>query len=148
MRRIEKEGCENKSATKRRNHFRYSGEYRSTASGYHFADKHGVSRSEMRTKWWLSGDGRTFRDLVFPASDDIPALPIPAELASALTPYPADAPPTFVGHYWLPPSHPMMPLAPNVACLDFSVAKGGPLVAYCWDGAERPLDANQFVTSE
>jgi hypothetical protein len=115
--------------------------------GYRFADKHGISRSNMRTRWWLSGHGRTFSELVFPASDDIPAIPVPTDLASALAPYPDDAPPAFVGHYWLPPSHPKMPLAPNVACLDYSVAKGGPLVAYRWEGA-GPLDANQFVTSE
>ena len=115
--------------------------------GYRFADKHGVSRSEMRTKWWLSGNGRTFRELVFPASDDIPAIPVPADLASALTPYPGDAPPAFVGHYWLPPNHPMTPLAANVACLDYSVAKGGPLVAYRWDGAGPLVDIG-FVSSE
>jgi hypothetical protein len=52
-----------------------------------------------------------------------------------------------VGHYWLPPSHPKAPLAANVACVDFSVAKGGPLVAYRWDGA-GPLAESAFVTSE
>ena len=115
--------------------------------GYRFADKHGVSRFEMRTKWWVSGDALTFRELFFPASDDIPAIPVPPDLASSLTPYPDDAPPAFVGHYWLPGGDPKAPLAKNVACLDYSVARGGPLVAYRWDGA-GPLADSGFVCSE
>ena len=40
-------------------------------------------------------------------------------------------------------------LAPNVACLDWSIAspKGGRLVAYCWDG-ERELCRDKFVYVE
>ncbi len=115
--------------------------------GYRFADRHGVSRSGMRTKWWVSGEGLTFKELVFPASDDIPAIPLPADLASALAPYAEDAPPAFVGHYWLAPSHPRAPLTRNVACVDFSVAKGGPLVAYRWNG-QGPLTDAGFVSSD
>jgi hypothetical protein len=37
------------------------------------------------------------------------------------------------------------PLAPNVACVDYSVAKGGRLAAYRWDG-EHALRADRFVT--
>jgi hypothetical protein len=37
------------------------------------------------------------------------------------------------------------PLAPNIACTDYSVAKpGGKLVAYRWDG-ERNLESDKFV---
>jgi hypothetical protein len=40
-------------------------------------------------------------------------------------------------------------LAPNVACLDYSVAakSGGRLVAYRWDGEQR-LDNAKFVFVE
>ena len=59
--------------------------------------------------------------------------------------YAASEPPTFIGHYWLPPATPQ-PLAPNVACVDYSVAKdGGMLTAYRWDG-ERGLDAAKMVS--
>jgi hypothetical protein len=116
-------------------------------NGYRFSDNQGFSRSKIRTKWWLSGAGRTYRDLVFPHCDDIPAIPVPAKQLSALTGYADQAPPVFVGHYWLPPGHPKVPLTENVACLDFSVAKGGPLVAYRWNGA-GPLNADGFVSSE
>ena len=59
--------------------------------------------------------------------------------------YAPTEPPTFIGHYWLPPARPE-PLAPNVACVDYSVAKdGGMLTAYRWDG-EAVLDAGKFVS--
>lgn len=51
--------------------------------------------------------------------------------------------PVFVGHYWL--GGMPAPLAPNIACLDYSVARpGGSLVAYRWDG-ERELAIEKFV---
>ena len=58
-----------------------------------------------------------------------------------------DAPPVFIGHYWLSDAlmgeSPQL-VAPNIACLDYSVAKGGPLTGYRWDGA-GPLNAANFV---
>ena len=49
----------------------------------------------------------------------------------------------FVGHYWLSGPRPTL-LRHNVACLDWSVAKGGFLCAYRWDG-EQVLDEKHFV---
>lgn len=70
-------------------------------------------------------------------------LPLTAEAAAA-RPYPADAPPVFFGHYWLSDARPRQ-RAPNVACLDYSVPKGGFLCAYRWDG-EWVLDPAKSVT--
>jgi len=53
--------------------------------------------------------------------------------------------PVFVGHYWLSGARPSL-LRGNVACLDWSVARGGFLCAYRWDG-ERTLDPARFVTA-
>ena len=40
------------------------------------------------------------------------------------------------------------PLAPNIACLDYSVVnRGGKLVAYRWDG-EQTLSQDKFVWVE
>ena len=39
------------------------------------------------------------------------------------------------------------PLAPNIACLDYSAGYGGPLVAYRFDG-ERILSPDKFVAVE
>jgi hypothetical protein len=61
----------------------------------------------------------------------------------AASPYPKSAKPVFVGHYWLSAQHPNV-LADNVACLDFSVAKGGFLCAYRWNG-EKKLSNDNFV---
>jgi cupin 2 domain-containing protein len=49
----------------------------------------------------------------------------------------------FVGHYGLSAHRPEI-LAENVACLDFSVAKGGFLCAYRWQG-EQKLSNDNFV---
>lgn len=114
---------------------------------YSHPDKQGFHRSNIRPRWWLAGAGRTFRDVVFPACDDIPVLPVPADLESTLPGYAETATPVFMGHYWLAPDSPRTPVTTNVVCLDYSVARGGPLVAYRWNGAGPLADAG-FVTSE
>ena len=53
-------------------------------------------------------------------------------------------PSVFVGHYWLHPASAKELVAPDIAVLDYSVAKDGPLTAYRWDG-EQKLDAAKFV---
>ena len=55
---------------------------------------------------------------------------------------PVDGAPVFVGHYWL--SGPPVLESLKVACLDWSAARDGPLVAYRWDG-ETELDSRHFV---
>jgi len=47
------------------------------------------------------------------------------------------------GHYWLADPTPV-PLAANVACLDYSVARGGFLCAYRFDG-EAALSRERFA---
>lgn len=59
-------------------------------------------------------------------------------------PYPTTAKPVFVGHYWLLAQRPEL-LADNVACLDYSVAKGSFLSAYRWHG-EQKLSNENFVS--
>ena len=59
-------------------------------------------------------------------------------------PYPTDAKPLFLGHYWMEGD--IKPLAENIACIDYSVAKPeGKLVAYRWDG-EQKIDTRKFVS--
>jgi len=54
--------------------------------------------------------------------------------------------PVILGHYWMEGQP--RPLAENIACLDYSVAKpGGKLVAYRWDG-EQTIDPGKFVWVE
>ena len=111
--------------------------------GLFFQDKEGHQRFKTRLRWYLSPEGQTYRTYAM-AAEEIPCdLPLAPEVIEAAAPYPADAKPVFMGHYWLSGSRPEL-LARNVACLDWSVAKGGFLCAYRWDG-ERELDQGKFV---
>ena len=55
---------------------------------------------------------------------------------------PIEGSPVFVGHHWFN-GHPAIE-SPKLACLDFSAAGGGPLVAYRWDG-EATLSNDKLV---
>jgi hypothetical protein len=113
--------------------------------GYEFSDGRGFVRSEIRVRWWIDGRGHTYRELVFPDCLTVPDSLPPNGDADWWSAYPADAPPVFFGHYWLPlPAVGPQPVAQNLACLDYSVARGGPLTAYRLDAA-RPLSPANFV---
>lgn len=113
--------------------------------GHFFTDKSGFQRHDIRLRWWENPYGKTYRQMVFPDSDTVPELPIPEKRMADLSEYPTGAPPVFMGHYWLPANAPCQPVARNIACLDYSVAKGGRLTAYRWDG-EGSLDTGKFVS--
>lgn len=114
-------------------------------AGATFRDKDGHERLATRVKWYESPAGHTYRTYAM-ASEPIESdKPLPEEVARAAVPYPEDAVPVFVGHYWLNGSQPEL-LRRNIACVDWSVAKGGFLCAYRWNG-EQELDARQFVWS-
>lgn len=105
----------------------------------HFLDKDGHKRYHIRIKWWEK-EG-TYNSLSIGAETDIPEDSVDID---HLISYNHTSPPVFVGHYWLHGTP--EPLAPNVACLDYSVAKpGGKLVAYRWDG-EKILTSENFVS--
>lgn len=109
-------------------------------SGYEIVDKSGHVRDTVRVKWYEQPAGRTYRGYHI-GSDDVPDLAIDPAAAERLVGYSLDAPPVLVGHYWL--TGMPVPLAANVACTDYSVAKNGKLVAYRWDG-ELALSAQKF----
>ncbi|WP_405243135.1 metallophosphoesterase [Lentisalinibacter salinarum] len=107
-------------------------------------DKGGNQRHRIRVRWWDS-HATTYREAHFgPESVEthIPDDPIEGD---HLVEYSHDDPPCFVGHYWLEGEP--APLAPNIACLDYSVAKeGGKLVAYRWDDGDVELSRERFVS--
>jgi hypothetical protein len=108
-------------------------------AGHSFTDKDGHVRDSIRVRWW-SPELATYRSAyIGPAGVDIPDGPIPA-----LDRFPEPDRPTFIGHYWFDPREPVAPAALRVACVDYSVARGGPLVAYRFDG-EPVLSADKFV---
>lgn len=78
---------------------------------------------------------------LFNCPDILRGQPISSDLKFNL--YPSDAPPVFFGHYWMEDKRPIIQ-SDNIICLDYSVAKGGSLVAYRWSG-ELQLSADNFV---
>jgi hypothetical protein len=111
--------------------------------GVSFVDRLGVRRTRARVRWYLEPRGQTAASYALPRFPVIPASPLPARVLAEARPYPADVPPVFFGHYWLDDPEPA-PLAANVACLDYSVARGGYLCAYRCDG-EPLIERGRFV---
>jgi hypothetical protein len=56
--------------------------------------------------------------------------------------HPYSGVPVLFGHYWFTGKPEV--ISPQFACLDYSVAKDGPLVAYRWDG-ETGLSSDKLV---
>ncbi len=113
-------------------------------NGLTMTDKEGTQRPSARIRWFELPNGRTCGQYALPVASDQALHHVAVPETVRACPYPKDAPPVFVGHYWLPDKKPA-PLAPNVACLDYSVAKDGMLAAYRYDG-ERTLQADRFMT--
>lgn len=101
--------------------------------GVSFRDKEGNPRTEARVRWWEDTEGRSLREVTLPRHPNMPDVKLGA--ADYAVYGPAEKP-VFFGHYWLWGT-PELQRA-NVACLDYSIAKGGQLVAYRWEG-EREL---------
>lgn len=117
------------------------GEERPLPQGASFHDKDGHERHEVRTRWWHPNPA-TLADIALapPASlAQLTGLPLPADLLRT-----TDDVPTFFGHYWM--TGPLELQSPTMACVDYSVGKGGPLVAYRWSG-ESQLTPDNFVST-
>jgi len=98
--------------------------------GVSFNDSDGRARNDMRVKWWSDPHGKTFNEIGL--SGEFPEEPVPDEIADTIYTYPETDPLFFFGHYWLQGIPHIQ--KKNVCCLDFSVAKGGVLTAYRWNG--------------
>lgn len=104
----------------------------------------GYERRMFRTKFWGRA-AQTYGQLAFqpdPLPEYIAVASISEEHRSQVVHYSTDEPPLFIGHYWLKGTP--GPLAPNLACLDYSAVKYGRLVAYRMDG-EAQLQPEKFV---
>ncbi len=112
--------------------------------GRTITDKEGNKRSASRIRWFESAAGHNCATYSLPASPDPELIEIPVPQSARPALYRSTDPPVVFGHYWLSSPVPA-PLAVNVACVDFSVAKGGMLAAYRHNG-ERELVAENFVT--
>lgn len=112
-----------------------------------YADKDGHARSEARFRWW-SPDATTLRSAAeipgdVTTRDGEPFPPLPDTPVTGEWPtVPTDVPVVY-GHYWRTGT-PTVDTSKMSACLDWSVAKGGPLVAYQWSG-EPTLTTEHLV---
>lgn len=112
--------------------------------GISYPDSNGILRHEIRVRWW--GRGRTYRNVFLGPESALTHIPDDPVQGDHLVEYGHDEKPVFLGHYWMEGEP--LPLADNIACLDYSVAKeGGKLVAYRWDG-EQKIDPTKYVVSE
>ena len=115
--------------------------------GLFFKDKENIDRDKIRVRWWALEEGEAIAALAMPEPMAASFGRVTTEILNDLPNYPADAPPVFFGHYWLPTHWERTPLAANIASLDFSGAFGdNPLTAYRWNG-ERELTPLNFVTA-
>jgi hypothetical protein len=93
-------------------------------------DKEGHKHGEARLAVWRHW-ANDLRDIaIVPAGneDAVPDIPIPAQYRLGEV----QGTPILFGHHWF--NGPVKLETPKVACLDWSAAKGGPLVAYRWHG--------------
>jgi Calcineurin-like phosphoesterase len=111
--------------------------------GLSYADNDGTVRTKVRTRWW-DATATSYRQAALlnrAARATLPEHDIPAHLCIHYD----NQKPLFIGHYWHTGA--MKPLTPYIACVDYSAAKNGPLVAYRWEG-EAELDAAHFVATQ
>jgi hypothetical protein len=109
--------------------------------GVYFFDKDGTRRHEIRVRWW--GKGKTYKDVYMGPKSAITHIPDDLIEGDHMVEYGHYEKPVFLGHYWMEGEP--APLAPNIACVDYSVAKpGGKLVAYRWCG-EPSIRSGNYV---
>ena len=112
--------------------------------GKSFRDKDGHERNAIRAKWYaIPSVGTKYQDYALQSDPIDCPINIDSKNCKKYSGYPNVEPPVFLGHYWLTADRPER-LASNVACLDYSVAKGGFLCGYRWDG-ELEIDNRKFV---
>lgn len=109
-----------------------------------FKDKDGNARDSVRVKWWDPA-AMTFKEAALMPSlerEEVPDSPLPMNARVSLE----GGAPVFFGHYWATGE---LTVAPRAACVDYSIAKGGKLAAYRWNGeAELRREALVSVDAE
>jgi hypothetical protein len=110
--------------------------------GLSFNDVTGTERNEIRIKWWENPSLMSYKSISVEPIDYLPEKQIELSKLRSLEYYRDNDKKVFFGHYWLKgdPSF----YKDNICCLDYSVAKGGKLVAYRLS-EESILDKSNFM---
>lgn len=110
--------------------------------GLSFMDKDGTRRTEMRIKWWEDPKKMTYKSISIEPHETLTDLPIDDSVLNSSGFYQSTDKKVFFGHYWLKGKPSLY--KDNICCLDYSVAKGGKLVAYRLND-ENVLDDRNMV---
>lgn len=108
----------------------------------YFYDKENIKRGEVRIRWWEEPTSQTYRSISLEPSKTLPNENIDTKVLKSTDYYRADEKNIFFGHYWLRGKPSLF--KKNICCLDYSVARGGKLMAYRYSG-EKILDNKKFV---
>ncbi len=126
-----------------------SGPEYSRLDGMSFTDSDGLTRKEVRLKWWkfdqLPLSLRELAHVPAAALDEIPHKMLSKSNLRG-TPPDTDPRPVIFGHYCMKPKPDALFLGPRHVCVDASVAKGGKLAAYRFSG-ESELTPDNLVFS-
>lgn len=98
--------------------------------GQYIAGKAGHRHKDVRIARWRHGARRLKDVILVPHGLDHHIIDV--DLAGLIDLEPISGSPVFIGHHWFS-GHPVIE-SPKLACLDWSAAADGPLVAYRWDG--------------
>ncbi|MEO7209917.1 MAG: hypothetical protein ABIY35_03140, partial [Chitinophagaceae bacterium] len=107
-----------------------------------FMDKDGTNRKHIRIKWWEDPLEMTYKEISVESIEKLPDTPVDLSLLKDKNYYQRADKAVFFGHYWLK-GKPLL-YKENICCLDYSVAKGGYLVAYSFD-EEAKLDKEKLT---
>jgi hypothetical protein len=108
--------------------------------GREIVDKAGHRHKNVRVANWRDMAKEFHEVALIPKGQEdlLKGMEWPADLVIAKI----EGSPIFVGHHWFS-GHPVIE-SPKLACLDWSAAAGGPLVAYRWDG-EQELSNKKLI---
>ena len=109
-------------------------------AGLFFTDKDGTERTEIRIKWWEDPGQMTYKSISVEPLENLPEQPIEVSALKSNDYYDNNDKKVFFGHYWLK-GEPSL-YKDNICCLDYSVAKGGKLVAYRLNGENNLHNSN------
>ena len=113
--------------------------------GLTYLDKGGHERRKARRRWWDPTATTLRSSALIPGGSRTPdGKPFPVLPDTEVDPFGRydDDVPVIVGHYWC--QAPLELYSSLVACVDYSVARNGPLVAYRWSG-ESKLSVEHYV---
>jgi hypothetical protein len=108
-------------------------------------DDDGRAHRSFRMKWWENPEGKTFKDVSMESRFELPAYTIPKEIVTYRSPYSANNPIIFFGHYSLVDNPGI--LCDNICCVDSGVSRSGKLLAYRWNGEEKLQRTNLVIVN-